>query len=199
MKPSVYLIGGAPGAGKTTLGTALAIKLGIASLTIDDLVTAVQAATTPNSHPGLHLMWKTSHLEYFTNSSTDELIADAKRQHDTAWPFIERVIHKHAKGGTSIVIDGWHLWPERVYKLGLENVWAGWIIVAPDVLEAREKKNTAWIEGSSDPDRMLNNFLARSFWYNDAVKEQAAALNMNTIYQDGTRSVDQLCEDILVY
>lgn len=122
MNPNVYLIGGAPGAGKTTLCSALAAKIGSTSLSIDDLITAVQAVTTPETHPGLHLMWKTSHLEYFTDSSVDRLIDDAKKQHETAWQAVRSVINKHAKGGSPIVMDGWHLWPSRIAQLKLDNV-----------------------------------------------------------------------------
>jgi 2-phosphoglycerate kinase len=197
MKKKVYLIGGPPGAGKSTLGTALAVRLGISSLTIDDLVTAVQAVTTPESHPGLHLMWNTHHTDYFTNRSPEELIEDAKKQHRVTWPFIERVVRKHAKAGPPVVIDGWHLWPEHVNALGLDNLWAGWIYANPEVLKEREGNNTVWLAGSSDPERMLENFLARSLWYNDAVREQVIDLKMNVLVQDGTKSVEQLCEEIL--
>ena len=197
MNKKIYLIGGAPGAGKTTLATALAIKLGIRSLTIDDLVTAVQAVTTPSTHPGLHLMWNTSHTDYFTNNSPHKLIADAKKQHEVAWPFIESVIQKYANQGISIVIDGWHLWPDCVAQLAVKNLWAGWIVIAPEVLEERERNNIAWVQGSTDPDRMLTNFLARSFWCNNAVKEQATSLKMNILFQNGNRSVDELIKSIM--
>ena len=42
----VILIGGPPGAGKTTLGRAVAARLGVVSLTIDDLFLAAKAITT---------------------------------------------------------------------------------------------------------------------------------------------------------
>ena len=70
----VFLIGGAPGVGKTTLGSALAARLGITSLSIDDLVIAAQAVTTPETHPGLHVMRKVPYLEYFTNSSVGGIL-----------------------------------------------------------------------------------------------------------------------------
>jgi len=197
MDTKVFLIGGAPGAGKSTLGTALAAKLGISSLTIDDLITAVQAVTTPDTHPGLHLMWKTSHLEYFTNNSIEKLKADAIRQHEAAWPFIRQVIRKHTLGGSAVVIDGWHLWPNKVSQLQLKNIWAGWIIVAPAVLQEREKNNVKWLQGSSDPDRMLANFISRSLWFNNWMEEQANELQMNILHQHGDTLVDELCEMIL--
>ncbi len=93
----VILIGGAPGAGKTTLGSALAVKLGVTSLTIDDLVTAVIGVTSRESHPGIHALRKGPHTEYFTNSSVDELIADAILRHEASWPMVRQLIQKYTK------------------------------------------------------------------------------------------------------
>ena len=130
----VILIGGAPGAGKTTLGQALAVKLGVTSLTIDDLVTAVIAVTTRETHPGIHALRKGPHTEYFTNSSVDELIADATLRHEGSWPMVRQLIQKYTKQKRGIVIDGWHMRPEWVADLQLENVWAGWLVIDPDIL-----------------------------------------------------------------
>jgi 2-phosphoglycerate kinase len=198
MNVNVFLIGGAPGVGKTTLGRALAAKLGSASVSIDDLMTVAQAVTTPETHPGLHIMNKMPHVEYFTNSSVDQLKADANVQHEATWPFVKGLILKHATWAPSpIVIDGWHLRPSKVAELNLPNIWSGWIVISPSVLEERERKNLQWFEGSSSPERMLENFQARSLWYNDLIKEQASALQMNILPQTGDASVDDLCNLIL--
>ena len=167
----VFLIGGAPGVGKTTLGSALAARLGITSLSIDDLVIAAQAVTTPETHPGLHVMRKVPYLEYFTNSSVDQLKADATLQHEVTWSLVEQVVRRHAKWGPAIVIDGWYLRPSKVAQLKLDNVWSGWIVASASVLEERETKNVEWLHDSEDPKRMLENFLARSLWYNDLIKQ----------------------------
>jgi 2-phosphoglycerate kinase len=195
---NVFLIGGAPGAGKTTLGCTLAAKLGIASVTIDDLMTVAQTVTTPETHPGLHVMRNVPYLEYFTNSSVDQLKTDANIQHEATWPFVKSLILKHATWDPSpIVIDGWHLRPNRVAELNLHNIWSGWIVISPSVLTEREKKNLKWLQGSSSPERMYENFLARSLWYNDLIQEQAASLQMNILPQTGDDSVDDLCNMIL--
>ncbi len=193
----VYLIGGAPGAGKSTLGAALATRLGVTSLSIDDLVIAAQAVTTPETHPGLHFMRKVPYFEYFTNSPVDQLKADATLQHEATWPLVERVVRKHVAWGPGIVIDGWHMRPSMVSQLNLDNVWSGWIVASSVVFEERERKNSGWLKDSSDPERMLENFLARSHWYNDLIKQQATELQMNILPQTGETSVDQLCEMVL--
>jgi 2-phosphoglycerate kinase len=195
---NVFLIGGAPGVGKTTLGCALAAKLRIASVTIDDLMTVAQTVTTPETHPGLHMMRKVPYLDYFTNSSVDQLKSDADLQHEATWPFVKNLILKHSTWAPSpIVIDGWHLRPSRVAELDLDNIWSGWIVISPGVLVEREKKNLNWLQGSSSPERMQENFLARSLWYNNLIKEQASALQMTILPQTGNVSVDDLCNMIL--
>ena len=193
----VFLIGGAPGSGKTTLGSALAARLGITSLSIDDLMYAAQGVTTPETHPGLHVMKKVPSLEYFTNSSVDQLKADATLQHEATWPLVKQVVWKHATWESAIVIDGWHLRPSRVAQLKLDNVWSGWIVASDKVLEERERKNVGWFQDSPNPERMLENFLARSLWYNDLIKQQATELQMNILPQAGETSVDELCKMVL--
>jgi 2-phosphoglycerate kinase len=195
---NVFLIGGAPGVGKTTLGCRLAAKLGIASVTIDDLMTVAQTVTTPETHPGLHVMRKVPHLEYFTNSSVEQLKADADVQHEATWPFVKSLILKRATwAASSIVIDGWHLRPSNVAELNLPNVWAGWVVISPTVLVEREKRNLEWLQGSSSPEQMLDNFLARSLWFNELIREEASKHEMNILYQSGDASVDDFCNMIL--
>ncbi len=191
----VFLIGGAPGVGKTTLACTLASRLGISSVTIDDLMTVAQTVTTPDTHPNLHVMSKIPYYEYFTDSSVEQLKADADIQHEATWPFVKRVIVKHSTWAVvTIMIDGWHLRPDRVAQLDLDNVWSGWIVASSEVLEERERNNLEWLQRSSDPSLMLKKFLARSLWYNDLIKEQATKQQMNILFQEGDTSVDDLCK-----
>jgi 2-phosphoglycerate kinase len=188
-KSNVVLVGGAPGAGRTTFGRALATRLGVASLTVDDLFTAAKTFTTPESHPGLHVM----NVPNAVDCAVDKLIADATAQHEAIWPAIERVIRVRASSGSPIVIDGWYMRPEWVTELGLDSVASFWLDVDPAVLEGRERGQDFYGR-SSDPERMLQNFLGRSYWYNDLIRQQAGRLNLNILHQDGDASVEELCD-----
>ena len=195
-KPKVILIGGCSGAGKTTLGRALAAHLDCVSLTIDDLLGAVRAITTPESHPGLHVMNKPNYTEYFTNSPVEKLITDAMLQHEAVWPAVERTIRNHATWGTPIVIDGWHLRPEFTQSLNLETVSAHWIVIEPTILEARERQNVEFVSMSDNPQQMLKRFLARSLWHNDLIETQAKSSGDQILRQDGTHNVTELCRQV---
>jgi len=199
IQPKVVLIGGPPGAGKTTLGRALAKRLHGDSLTADDLALAARAITTPETHPGLHRMNVPTAAEYFTNSSVEKLIDDAAAQHRAMWAAIERVIRVRAKEDTSIVIDGWFMRPADVVSLELDNVSSFWLNVDRSVLEERERSVVSFFERSDDPERMLQNFLGRSFWYNDLIRREAEEHGMRILYQDGTKTVDSLCEQALKF
>lgn len=193
-KPKVILIGGCPGAGKTTLGRAVAARLGYVSLTIDDLLGAARAITTQDTHPGLHVMNKPNCARYFTNSPVEKLIADAALQHEAIWPAVEKTIRNHATWGTPIVIDGWHLRPKWIQSLNQGGVSAHWLVIAPDVLEARERKNTEFFAISDDPEQMLNRFIARSLWHNDLIDMQAQSTGNQILRQHGRQAVGELCE-----
>lgn len=190
--PSVILIGGCPGAGKTTLGRAIANQLGYPSLTIDHLLTAVKAVTTAESHPGLHVVGRPNHTEYFTESSVEQLTRDATLQHRAIWPAVEMTIQRHAKWGWPIVIDGWHIRPKWAHSLEAEGVSCHWLVIEPRVLRQREERNTNFLSGSRSPQQMLDRFLSRSLWYNELVETEAHACGHHMLHQDGARSVEDL-------
>lgn len=192
----VVLIGGPPGAGKTTLARALATRLGYAHLTVDDLLVGVRALTTPQSHPPLHLM-PDGHLAYFTDSSPEALVADAIALEEASWPAVQRVITSHVRSAVPIVIDWWLLSPRRMAALDERDVAALWLRIDPDALWDRERSNTDWMAGSHDPSRMLENFMHRSLWRNDHDATEAAAVGFPVLHLDGTEPTDALVDQVL--
>lgn len=196
----VVLVGGAPGAGKTTLGRALAARLGADSLSVDDLATGARGVTTPASHQGLHVMSEAitglTSVEYFTKGPIDRLIADSDVQHEATWPAVEAVISSRASWGDPIVIDGWYFRPNMVMRLNQPNVLSFWLVVEHSVLEDRERGQEFYSQ-SPNPEQMLQNFLGRSYWYNDLIRQETAKLDMPILVQDGSASVDDLCDLVI--
>ena len=193
----VLLVGGPPGAGKTTLSRAVAAKLGFASLTVDDLVVTGRTLTTRDTHPALHSMHAIGNVRYFTETPPEQLIADAVAVEKTMWPVLERVVRSHVAANSPTVIDWWLLSPERSHELEDGPVASIWLHIDPDALENRERRNAEFWAESSDPDRMISNFMQRSLWRNGLVAAQAAALDMPVIRLTGAETVEDLVGIVL--
>jgi 2-phosphoglycerate kinase len=172
---------------------ALAARLDVASLSADDLFIVAKTFTTEKSHPGLHVMNVPNSVDYFTVSTVDKLTADSTEQHRAFWPALERVIRNRAASKSAIVIDGWFMRPKNIVELGLDNVTAFWLVADRDVLEERECR-LDFFRGSANPEQMLQNFLGRSFWFNDLIRREATQLKQNILYEDGNTTVEALCD-----
>lgn len=192
---TILLIGGPPGAGKTTLGCAVAARLGISSVSGDDLAAVARAFTDEQTHPALHLMRNGGPQAYFTTGPPERLIADAHALADIMWPPIQRVVDGHRATGSGLVVDWWLLSPEVVAdQPGVRSVW---LHVDPDELERRERGNPWFVAGSTDPERMHRNFMHRSLWWNSFVAGEAERVGLPVLHQDGTRSIDDLVDTVV--
>lgn len=193
----MVLVGGPPGAGKSTLGRALAARLGFASTSADDLAIAARSFGDPARHPALHPMGGRGHVDYFTAGPPERLVADAEALSGVMWEPLSRVIRSHVASGDPLVLDWWLLSPALV--AGLDGPVASvWLHVDPDVLDRREREQVDFRAGSSDPERMHRNFMARSLWRNEVVAAEARALGLAILHQDGTKSVESLVDEALV-
>lgn len=192
MYPKVILLGGAPSTGKTTVSRLIASRLNYSCLSTDDLLKAITAVTTPESHPSLHFMsgWETQ--EYYVHHAADQLVSHNLERLKVFRTSIENVIKSHVLNESPIVIEGFGLWPEEIKNLNLPNIGMAWLIADEALLEKRTRNNKPFYEGASDEERMIRNYVGRSVWYNSEVMKATERLNIPSIKVSDELSAEEL-------
>ena len=178
--------------GKTSLARKLAGKLEYCCLSTDDAAHAIRAVTTPKTHPGFHVMAGQDYREYYINHSLDDLISDAQYQHQTTWPAIEELIRVHTTWSAPAIIEGWALQPEQVAELNLPRVQSLWLVVDETALECRIRKDKDFLQGASDVEKLIQQFLGRTIWFNRHIRQTASALGMPILELPAGVSLDEV-------
>jgi 2-phosphoglycerate kinase len=105
--PTVVLLGGASGAGKTRLSYRLAHHLGAALVEVDDLVVAVQALTDADAQPAIH-HW----LRHDSSAMTTTEIVEGQIRFALAMvPALAAVVANHLETDTPVVVEGDYIVP----------------------------------------------------------------------------------------
>lgn len=120
-KPIVICLGGAPGVGKSTLATRLAVRLGIKALITTDAIREVLRTVVPPAvSPELHVSTYESIRDELGDSPPLECF---RRQARAVGAASVAVATRLAKEGRSVLIEGVHLIPGRIRdELGRHGV-----------------------------------------------------------------------------
>jgi 2-phosphoglycerate kinase len=111
----VTLVCGASGAGKSRVARPLAARYGVPLAEADDIVTALQAITTPEQQPVLHF-WDT-HPE-FRSWAPERIAARHFAVASTLRPAYAAVIADHVEFAAPAVFEGDYLLPELAAEAG---------------------------------------------------------------------------------
>lgn len=119
----IYLIGGTPRSGKTTLAMLLSKKLKVSWVPTDTIELIVQSYTPkedfPKKFPKSAIRQKTNYSnDVMYEQFTTKQIADAYiRQSRVVWKAIEKLIEAELKEGRSYILEGYHIHPRLVAEL----------------------------------------------------------------------------------
>ena len=186
----VILIGGTSHAGKSTLGEALALRLGWVYQSTDKLA----------RHPGRP--WQTPpktvppHVaEHYLSLPVDELIADVVRHYtQTVWPLVEEMVSAHTNDPLRdcLVIEGSALLPELAARLTHNKAAMVWLTASPEFLKQRIYGESDYENKTPLEQKMIHKFMERTVRFNERMAEAVSRLGLTLINVENFRDTKEL-------
>ncbi len=188
----VILIGGSSCAGKSTLGLALASKLGWSYRSTDKLA----------RHPGRPWLGADGKAipeqvaEYYRQLSVDALFLDVLSHYEkNVLPIVEVIVSSHvsAKSTECLILEGSALWPEFVANLvSLNGVKAIWLTARNELFQNRIKRDSNFVNLCKDEKHLIQKFLDRTLLYNQHMREEVERLGFMCIDVESVSTADEL-------
>lgn len=119
----IYLIGGPPKCGKTTLAKTLAKSLGIPWISSDTLQCVIKPYMNkedfPKKFPASYQRGKDNDEKY-SKFSSREIIEAYQQQAKTVYEAVEMFVACELTDGNDFIVEGYHIEPELVAELSLK-------------------------------------------------------------------------------
>lgn len=194
----IYLVGGPPRCGKTTIAKLLASRLSIPWVTADMLESVVEAYAAKEHYEKLfpkNVIRQATHQsndEMYTKYSTAEIVNAYIEQAKTTWRAIEVLVEHAQKFNENIVIDGHQLHPEFIDQFlqteGGEKVRSVIVLKKDvDLIIAGAKENQAqndWFLQKTKNENILPLIAGMLKKYGEFFEEQAEKHQLKTFIMD---------------
>ena len=198
LSPMIYLIGGPPRCGKTTLAEALARRISVPYFTLDH-VTSVITPYIPEPEYETRLPLRVTRQEtHFSNDvfyatySTEQIVDIYLRQAETFWPGVENFIQYALQDEHDLILEGWQILPHLLntvvtpgkqdqlkiiflYKLDLEDIVSG--------LKASTAKND-WVINNTRDERTFLAIAKMINHFGSYIAQEAERYNFRSVKTD---------------
>lgn len=194
----IYLIGGAPRVGKSTLARALAAEKSIPYISADDMASVITPYIPEREHPvklPLHISRRETNYSndvFYAKYSTEQAVALYLKNAETLWPGFKNFIKYVLEDDHEFIVEGWQILPELVqtvitpenvqkvktcflYKNEVEAILSG--------LKSGRSKND-WVVNNTRENATFRAIAEMISHFGDHIKTSAEKYNFKTVNMD---------------
>jgi 2-phosphoglycerate kinase len=197
----VRWLGGGSGAGKSTVAARLAERHGLRVYSTDETLRKHVANAVPDRHPLATAFVRMDMDERWLHHTPAEMVERFHGFHGELFELIvDDLIALRSEG--PILAEGFRLLPRLVAPVlrGSDGARrAVWLLPTAAFRRAAfEARGAGWhgAQRTSDPDRAMENLLARDALFTESIGREAADLGLTTIDVDGALTVDSLTDRV---
>ena len=195
-KVMLYMIGGSPCSGKSTLASLLARKYDLLHIKLDDLVDEMMSQASVDSRP-ICLLRQDRNPEQIWMRNPEEMADEEWRFYEEIFPYVKSYLIKDQD--KALLVEGAGLLPHLIKSL--EEPAVSYLCLTPTAdFQKKHYKQREWVpyvlEGTSNPEQAFENWMQRDILFAQMVRKEAKKLGYPSLMTDGSRSEKETAEEI---
>ena len=184
----LYMIGGSPCSGKSTIASLLARQYQLLHIKLDDLVEEMMSQASADSQPICLLR---------QDRNPEEMADEEWRFYEEIFPYVKSCLIKNQD--KALLVEGAGLLPHLIKSL--EEPAVSYLCLTPTAdFQKKHYKQREWVpyvlEGTSNPEQAFENWMQRDILFAQMVRKEAMKLGYSSLMTDGRQSEKQTAEEI---
>ena len=192
----LYMIGGSPCSGKSTIASLLARQYQLLHIKLDDLVDEMMSQSSADSQP-ICLLRQDRNPEQIWMRNPEEMADEEWRFYEEIFPYVKSYLIKNQD--RSLLVEGAGLLPHLVKEL--ECLVPSYLCLTPTAdFQKKHYRQREWVpyvlEGTTNPDKAFENWMQRDILFAQMVRKEAMELGYSSLLTDGSQSENQTMKEV---
>lgn len=184
----LYMIGGSPCSGKSTIASLLARQYQLLHIKLDDFVDEMMSQASVDSQPICLLR---------QDRNPEEMADEEWRFYEEIFPYVKSYLIKNQD--RPLLVEGAGLLSHLVKEL--EWPASSYLCLTPTAdFQKKHYKQREWVpyvlEGTTNPEQAFENWMQRDILFAQMVRKEAMKLGYPSLIADGSQSEKQTVEEV---
>ena len=192
----LYMIGGSPCSGKSTIASLLSRQYQLLHIKLDDLVEEMMSQASADSQP-ICLLRKDRNPEQIWMRKPEEMADEEWCFYEEIFPYVKSYLIKNQD--RPLLVEGAGLLPHLVKELECQASY--YLCLTPTAdFQKKHYIQREWVpyvlEGTTNPEQAFENWMRRDILFAQMVRKEAVGLGYPSFITDGSQSEKQTAEEV---